>query len=49
MMREDNDKVIKLVQSSTWVLMTSFKNKAEELYKCSDDIKKINAKAMTSK
>jgi ferredoxin-fold anticodon binding domain-containing protein len=37
----DNEKVIKLVQSSTRVLMTSFRNKAEELHKCSDDIKKL--------
>ena len=43
MLEEDNDneKVIKLVQSSTRVLMTSFRNKAEELRKCSDDIKKL--------
>lgn len=41
MQEEESDKVIKLVQSSTRVLMTSFRSKAEELYKCSDDIKKI--------
>ena len=37
----DNDKIIKLVQSSTHVLMTSFRSKSDELHKCSDDIKKL--------
>jgi predicted methyltransferase len=38
---DDNDRLIKLVQSSTRVLMTSFRSKVEELCKCSNDIKKL--------
>lgn len=41
MMVQDDDKIIKLVQSSTSGLMASFRNKVELLGKCSDDIKKI--------
>src|SRR5438128_9913270 len=35
----DDDKQIKLVQSSTRSLMTSVRDKTESLTKCSDDIK----------
>ena len=38
-MSQDNDKLIKLVQSSTRNLMGSFRDKTEVLSKCSDDIK----------
>jgi hypothetical protein len=37
--RTDDDKQIKLVQSSTRSLMASFRDKIESLTKCSDDIK----------
>ncbi|MGA9843028.1 MAG: hypothetical protein WBQ25_12000 [Nitrososphaeraceae archaeon] len=35
----DDDRQIKLVQSSTRSLMASFRDKTESLTKCSDDIK----------
>ena len=35
----DDDRQIKLVQSSTRGLMASFRDKSESLTKCSDDIK----------
>jgi hypothetical protein len=41
MMQEDNDKIIKIIQSSTRKIMGSFRERIELLRDCSDDVKSL--------
>jgi hypothetical protein len=38
---EDNDKIIKIIQSSTRKIMGSFRERIELLRDCSDDVKSL--------